>query len=86
MRSEIERRFVVVHVNYSKENKNPGVMERLGNPDKLGFPVLVVLSPSLEVLHAQETGTLETGDPKTPGHDPGRVVAFARAWGPDGEH
>ena len=86
MRDEIERRFVVVHVNYSKENKNATVLEKLGNPDKLGFPVLVVLSPALEVLHTQETGSLETGDPKTPGHDPGRVVAFARSWGPDGEH
>ncbi|MBI4917444.1 MAG: hypothetical protein HY825_16515 [Acidobacteria bacterium] len=86
MRGEIERRFVVVHVNYSKENKNPAVLERLGNPDKLGFPVLVVLSPTLEVLHTQETGSLETGHPKIPGHDPVKVIAFARAWGPGGEH
>jgi hypothetical protein len=86
VRDEIERRFVVVHVNYSKENKNATVLEKLGNPDKLGFPVLVVLSPALEVLHTQETGSLETGDPKTPGHDPARVIAFARSWGPDGEH
>ena len=81
MRGEVERRFVVVHVNYSKENKNPAVLARLGNPDKLGFPVLVVLSPKLELVHVQETGSFETGDSGKPGYDPARLVAFARAWG-----
>jgi len=68
-------------VNYSKENKNEAVMARLGNPEKLGFPVLVVLSSALEVIHTQESGSLESGSPGAIGHDPEKVLAFLRAWG-----
>ena len=67
----------MVHVNYSKENKNPAAMERLGNPEKLGFPALVVLSPSLEVLHTQETSALEA-EGGAVAHDPAKVLAFLR--------
>jgi hypothetical protein len=55
-------------------------MERLGNPEKLGFPVLVVLSPTLAVVHTQESGSLESGAPGAVGHDPEKVLAFLRQW------
>lgn len=80
MRRELERSYEVVHLNYSKENRNEAVMERLGNPEKLGFPVLVVLSPTLAVVHTQESGSLEGGSPGSVGHDPEKVIAFLRAW------
>ena len=81
IKAELAERWVVVYVNYSKENKNPAAMERLGNPDKLGFPALVVLSPSLEVIHTQETSALEAeGDAVA--HDPAKVLAFLRQWAP----
>ena len=80
MRRELEMGFEVVHLNYSKENRNEAVMERLGNPEKLGFPVLVVLSPALAVVHTQESGSLEGGSPGSVGHDPEKVIAFLRAW------
>lgn len=79
---ELTADFDVVHVNYSKENKNPETLRRLGNPEKLGFPVLVVLSPELEVLHTQESGSLETGVRDQVGHDPEKVLAFLRQWAP----
>jgi hypothetical protein len=79
--SALASRFVVVHVNVSKENRNEGAMARLGRPDKLGYPSLVVLSPGLEVLRLQETGSLETADKETPGHDREKVLAFLREWG-----
>ncbi len=66
-------------MNYSKENKNLPAMEKLGNPQELGFPVLVVLSPELKVLHTQESGSLETPDETTPGHDPEKVLEFLRS-------
>ncbi len=74
--------FELVHVNYSKENKNPEVMERLGHPEKNGFPVLVVVSPGLEVLHTQRSDVLEKGTAKNPGHDPAKVIAFLHQWAP----
>jgi hypothetical protein len=80
VKHELEARFEVVHVNYSKENKNQALMERLGYPEKLGFPVIVVLSQALEVIHTQESGSLESGSPGVVGHDPEKVLAFLRAW------
>jgi thioredoxin-related protein len=77
--AELKSHWVVVHINYSKENKNLPAMERLGNPHELGFPVLVVLSPELKVLHTQESGSLETPDKTKPGHDPARVLEFLRS-------
>lgn len=56
-------------------------MERLGHPEKLGFPALVVLSPSLEVLHSQETSALEA-EGGAVAHDPAKVLAFLREWAP----
>lgn len=73
-------RYEVVHLNYSKENKNPAAMAHLGNPDKLGFPSLLVLSPQLKVLHTQSTEVFETGDPAKPGHDPTKLLAFLARW------
>ncbi len=73
-------RFVILHLNYSKENKNPAAMAKIGNPDKLGFPSFVILSPALKVLRAQASGVFETGDPQRPGHDPAKLVAFLKKW------
>ena len=75
-------RFEVVHLNWSKENRNGEAMARLGHPEKLGFPSLLVLSPKLEVLAAQATDVFETGDPKHPAHDPAELLAFLRRWEP----
>jgi len=72
--------YQVVHLNYSKENKNPEAMAHLGKPEKLGFPSLLVLSSKLHVLHTQSSEVLETGDPAKPGHDPAELLAFLRRW------
>ncbi len=80
LRSEVAANYELVHLNYSKENKNAEAMAHLGNPEKLGFPSFVVLSPQLEVLHTQASGPFETGDAKKPGHDPAKLIAFLKQW------
>ena len=80
LRNEVAARFVLVHLNYSKENKNLEAMVRLGHPNTLGFPSFVVLSPTLKVLHLQGSGPFETGDQKKPGHDPAKLLAFFKQW------
>jgi thiol:disulfide interchange protein len=72
--------FEVVHLNYSKENKNPEAMAHLGNPETLGFPSLLVLSPQLKVLHTESSEAFETGDPAKPGHDLAKLLAFLKQW------
>jgi hypothetical protein len=83
LRRELES-YEVVHLNYSKENKNPEAMAHLGNPEKLGFPSLLVLSSRLQVLRTQSSDIFETGDPNMPGHDPVKLLAFLRTWAAPG--
>lgn len=68
--------YVLVKVNYSKENKNAEVLSRLGNPQRFGFPVLVVLNAKGERIHTQDTGLLESGD----GYDAKKVLSVLKGW------
>ncbi|WP_069660836.1 thioredoxin family protein [Arcticibacter eurypsychrophilus] len=70
--------FVVVHVNYSKENENKAVLASLGYPQRFGFPVFVVLDGKGHRLHTQNSAYLESGK----GHDPKMVLEFLTNWSP----
>ena len=66
--------YVVVKLNWSKENKNDGVLYRY--PAVSGYPHLFVLESDGSLVHSQETGALEKGK----GHDPDKVMAFLKKW------
>lgn len=66
--------YVTVKVNWSKENKNEGVLSNY--PKVKGYPHLFVLEKDGTLLRSQETGELEKGK----GHDPDKVMAFMRRW------
>jgi thioredoxin-related protein len=68
--------FVVVHVNFSKENKNDELMKSLDFPQRFGFPVFVVLDGKGKRLHTQHTGYLEDGE----GYSEKKVVEFYDQW------
>ncbi|HEX7572605.1 MAG TPA: thioredoxin family protein [Bacteroidota bacterium] len=68
--------YVVVKVNWSKENKNEGVLSRY--PAVSGYPHLFVLGSDGSLVHSQDTGALEKGR----GHDPEKVMAFLKKWAP----
>jgi len=70
----MHKNFVVVKVNYSKENKNEKVLSRY--PEIKGYPHLFVLDKNGKLLWSQDTGQLETGK----GHDPEKVMAFLKNW------
>ena len=70
--------YVVLHVNYSPENKNEKVLAKLGYPQRFGFPVFVVLDAKGNRLHTQNSGYLEEGQ----GHSPKRVAEFLKQWSP----
>jgi len=74
----IDSNYVVVHVNYSPENKNPKVLASLGYPQRFGFPVVVVLDADGRRLHTQNSGYLEEGE----GHSKKKVEQFLRQWSP----
>lgn len=71
--------FVYVHVNWSKENKNPEAMKYLGNPARFGFPVFVILNEKGEPIHIQNSAYLEEGK----GYSEQKVVEFLNAWTPN---
>jgi thiol:disulfide interchange protein len=66
--------YVVVKVNWSKENKNEEVLSRY--PTVSGYPHPFVLENDGSLLRSQDTGELEKGK----GHDPERVMAFLKKW------
>jgi len=71
--------FVVLHVNYSKENTNKEVLASLGYPQRFGFPVFVVLDGNGNRLHTQNSEYLEDGK----GHSKEKVMEFLKGWSPE---
>jgi thiol:disulfide interchange protein len=74
--SILNKDYVFVLVNYSKENKNPEVLASLGYPQRFGYPVLLILDQDGNRLHTQDTGLLELNK----GYDPEKVVRFLLNW------
>jgi len=68
--------FVVVKINFSKENKNEGFLSQFPKID--GYPHLFVLHSDGKLLHSQNTGDLEEGK----AHSRERVFAFLKKWSP----
>lgn len=78
LKNLLSQNYVVVHVNYSKENKNEEVLASLGYPQRFGFPVFVVLDADGKRLHIQNSAYLEGGN----GHSATLVSDFLKAWTP----
>ncbi len=72
----LEKNYVVVKVNWSKENKNEEVLSRY--PKVAGYPHLFVLEADGSLLHSQDTAALEEGK----GHSKQKVMAFLEEWAP----
>lgn len=70
----LAKSYVVIKVNYSRENENKAVLARY--PKISGYPHLFVLDDRGKLLHSQDTGLLESGDH----HDHDKVMAFLTAW------
>ncbi|HBF88247.1 MAG TPA: thioredoxin family protein [Bacteroidales bacterium] len=77
--SMIHHNFVIVKVNYSKENMNLELLKTLDYPQRFGFPVLVVLDANGTRIHTQDSGYLEYSD----GYDRKRVISFIKNWSPN---
>jgi len=72
----LHQKFVVVKVNYSKENENKEFLSRY--PKVPGYPHFFVLDSDGSFLYSQDTGELESGQ----GHDHDKVLAFLKKWAP----
>ena len=74
----LNRNYVVCHVNYSPENKNAELMKRYRYPNRLGFPVFLILNKDGELIHTQNSAYLEEKD----GYSSKNVKEFFRDWSP----
>jgi len=74
----LEDNYVLYHLNYSKENKNMAVLEKLGYPQRFGFPALIVLDAKGTRLHTQDSALLESGK----GYDRAKVFGVLKMWTP----
>jgi thioredoxin-related protein len=78
LKSYLDSNYVVVHVNYSKENKNLETLAYLDYPQRFGYPVFIVLDGNGKRLHTQNSGYLEEGQ----GHSKTKVAEFLKQWSP----
>jgi thioredoxin-related protein len=73
----INDNFIVVKINFSKENENVEFLSIY--PEIPGYPHFFVLEKSGELLHSQDTGQLEEGK----GYDHEKMMAFLKEWALD---
>lgn len=76
--SLIKSSFVVLHLNFSPENKNKDLLTDLGFPQRFGFPVFCILDENGMRIHTQNSAYLEEGD----GYNKNKVMEFLSSWSP----
>jgi thioredoxin-related protein len=74
--SVLKADYVLVRINYSKENENPETLALLEYPQRFGFPVLVILDAEGNRLHTQNTAYLE----QDKGYNAEKVKGFLLEW------
>lgn len=72
----MDSNFVYIHVNWSRENKNPEAMKFLGNPGRFGFPVFVIIDEKGKPIHIQNSAYLE----QDKGYSTPKVKEFLQNW------
>ncbi len=76
----LQRGFVVVHVNWSSENRNASVLDQYPSPH--GYPALYVLAPDGQLLKSQDTTELESPTSQTSGYTVSSVATFLERYSP----
>lgn len=76
LKAVLQDNYEVVYINYSKEQKNEKVLQALSNPNRFGFPVIVILDNKGRNIMTQNTGLLESGN----SYDAKKVYEFLSNW------
>jgi len=75
----LNKQYVVVKINVSKENENKVVLSKY--PKIAGYPHIFILNKNGQLIHSQDTGELEfPEDYPYKGHDKTKVFAFLKKW------
>jgi thiol:disulfide interchange protein len=76
--SAVNASYVVYHMNYSPENRNKPILEKMGFPQRFGFPVFIVLDAQGKQLHTQNSAYLE----QDKSYSKAKVMEFFETWSP----
>lgn len=76
----LQKSFVVVHINWSSENRNASVLDQY--PSAHGYPALYVLAPNGQLLKAEDTTELEAPTNQAAGYTISSVAAFLEHYSP----
>ncbi|MBU1011880.1 MAG: thioredoxin family protein [Bacteroidetes bacterium] len=68
--------YEVVKVNYDKEHTNMPVLSKLEFPQRLGFPVIVILDQDGQRIHTQNSAYLELEK----SYDKKKLIGFFNDW------
>ncbi len=74
--SLIKADYIVSYLNYSEENYNDEIFALYGYPQRLGFPVFIILDGNGNRLHTQSSEYLEQGR----SYNKRKVMGFLQAW------
>lgn len=75
----LQNNYEYVLLNYSKEQKNEDVLADFQFPQRMGFPVFIVLDDMGDRIHTQNSWYLE----KEKSYDPDKVKNFFDNWSTD---
>jgi thioredoxin-related protein len=76
IKSYLHKNYVVVKINFSKENKNEEVLSKY--PEIPGYPHFFVLEKTGKFLHSQGTGELE----QDKSYSSEKIMGFLKKWAP----
>lgn len=76
IKSLLEENYIILKINYSKENKNEKFLSQY--PAIEGYPHFFVLDSNGKLLHSQNTGHLE----KDKDYDKDKFLDFLNKWKP----
>ncbi len=79
----LEKHFVVVHANWSKDAPNDRFFAAY--PKVNGYPYFFVVSPKGKLLTSQPTDSFEADHTLAHGYSVDRLKAFLQQWSPKGE-
>jgi thioredoxin-related protein len=76
IKSALYDNYQVVKVNYSKGHIPTELLEKLQFPQRLGFPVIVILDQDGKRIHTQSSGYLE----EDKGYSKKKLTGFFKDW------
>lgn len=79
LKALMDSNFIYLHINWSRNNKNPKAMQFLGNPARFGFPVFVIVNDQGKPIHIQNSAYLE----ENKGYSMQKVKEFLQNWTPE---